>query len=246
MPRKPPPPVCPVDALLRLLMGSWTTYILWHLRHEGPLRFGVLRRRIPGISSKVLTQRLRMLEDYGIIYRRHVPVIPPGGHLRLDVAGRGTRRCLRRAEGRIVPLAATRMAEQGDEGSACSWCAARSVGCPGTGQREGSSASTSSPADGAEPDRHQGSVAPPLKSPILIRPKGPKAATRPCRRYPSRRCRKGIAIDSARLPTAPNPLADARVTAATVHMKVVGWPKVSTLRALSSVAPVIAARKSGG
>ncbi len=77
MPRKPPPPVCPVDALLRLLMGSWTTYILWHLRHEGPLRFGVLRRRIPGISSKVLAQRLRMLEDYGIIYRRHVPVIPP-------------------------------------------------------------------------------------------------------------------------------------------------------------------------
>ena len=77
MPRKPPPPVCPVDALLRLLMGTWTTYILWHLRQDGPLRFGVLRRAIPGISTKVLTQRLRMLEQQGVIYRRHVASIPP-------------------------------------------------------------------------------------------------------------------------------------------------------------------------
>lgn len=77
MPRRPPPPVCPVDALLRLLMGSWTTYILWHLRQDGPLRFGVLRRAIPGISTKVLTQRLRMLEEQGVIYRRHVASIPP-------------------------------------------------------------------------------------------------------------------------------------------------------------------------
>lgn len=77
MPRKPPPPVCPVDALLRLLMGSWTTYILWHLRQGGPLRFGALKRAIPGISTKVLTQRLRMLEVQGVIYRHHVASIPP-------------------------------------------------------------------------------------------------------------------------------------------------------------------------
>ena len=76
MPRNPPPPVC-VDALLRLLMGSWTTYILWHLRQDGPLRFCAVRRAIPGISSKVLTQRLRMLEEHGIVYRHHVPSIPP-------------------------------------------------------------------------------------------------------------------------------------------------------------------------
>lgn len=77
MPRKPPPPICPVDAVLRLLMGSWTTYILWHLQRDGPMRFGALRRAIPGISSKVLTQRLRLLEDSGIVYRDHVPTIPP-------------------------------------------------------------------------------------------------------------------------------------------------------------------------
>lgn len=77
MPRPPPPPVCPVDALLRLLMGSWTSYILWHLRRDGPMRFGALLRAIPGMSAKVLTQRLRLLEERGIVYRDHVPSIPP-------------------------------------------------------------------------------------------------------------------------------------------------------------------------
>jgi DNA-binding HxlR family transcriptional regulator len=77
-----------VDALLRLLMGSWTTYILWHLRQDGPLRFGALRRAIPGISSKVLTQRLRMLEEYSIIYRHHVPSIPPEVSYGLTEQGR--------------------------------------------------------------------------------------------------------------------------------------------------------------
>ena len=77
MPREPPPPVCPVDALLRLLMGSWTSYILWHLRRDGPMRFGALLRAVPGLSAKVLTQRLRLLEERGIVFREHVPSIPP-------------------------------------------------------------------------------------------------------------------------------------------------------------------------
>jgi DNA-binding HxlR family transcriptional regulator len=87
MPRQPPPPVCPVDALLRLLMGSWTSYILWHLRRDGPLRFGALQRAIPGLSSKVLTQRLRMLEERGIVYRDHVPSIPPAVSYGLTAQG---------------------------------------------------------------------------------------------------------------------------------------------------------------
>ena len=46
---------CPMDALLRLLMGPWTTYILWVLRTTNePVRFGELKRRVPGISAKVL------------------------------------------------------------------------------------------------------------------------------------------------------------------------------------------------
>ena len=77
MPKSPPPPVCPVDALLRLLMGSWTTYILFVLRRDGPTRFGALRRKIGAISSRVLTERLRLLERHGIIFREQKLTIPP-------------------------------------------------------------------------------------------------------------------------------------------------------------------------
>lgn len=88
MAHPPPPPVCPVDALLRLLMGSWTTHILWQLRKAGPLRYGALLRAVPGISSKVLTQRLRLLEAHGIVYRRRVATNPP--EVSYGLAARGT------------------------------------------------------------------------------------------------------------------------------------------------------------
>ena len=71
------PAGCPMDAILRLLMGPWTTYILWVLCHDGPTRFGALKRRVAGISGKMLTERLRMLEQAGIIFRRYTPTIPP-------------------------------------------------------------------------------------------------------------------------------------------------------------------------
>ncbi|MBY0403065.1 MAG: winged helix-turn-helix transcriptional regulator [Cyanobacteria bacterium] len=66
-----------MDSLLRLLMGQWTAYILWILRQEGPIRFGALKRSIPGISGKVLTERLRQLEDAGVIFRECLPTSPP-------------------------------------------------------------------------------------------------------------------------------------------------------------------------
>jgi DNA-binding HxlR family transcriptional regulator len=68
---------CPMDALLRVLMGPWTTYILWVLRSNGPTRFGALKRLVAGISAKVLTERLRALEAAEIIERRYVTTIPP-------------------------------------------------------------------------------------------------------------------------------------------------------------------------
>jgi DNA-binding HxlR family transcriptional regulator len=68
---------CPMDAILRLLMGPWTTYILWVLRTNGPTRFGELKRRVAGVSAKVLTARLRMLEQSEVIERHYEPTIPP-------------------------------------------------------------------------------------------------------------------------------------------------------------------------
>ena len=71
------PGQCPMDSVLRRLMGPWTTYILWLLHTEGPLRFGALKAKVPGISSKMLTERLRHLEASRLVHRDYQPSIPP-------------------------------------------------------------------------------------------------------------------------------------------------------------------------
>src|SRR5215471_3075509 len=73
------PPRCPrpTHELLQLLTKPWTMHILWVLSTFGPTRFGALRRHIDGISSRMLTERLRDLEEKGFIDRHHEPTIPP-------------------------------------------------------------------------------------------------------------------------------------------------------------------------
>lgn len=68
---------CPLHGLVTILSGPWTTYILWLIRTRGPMRFGQLKKQMPSISAKVLTERLRMLEQVGILHRHHEPTIPP-------------------------------------------------------------------------------------------------------------------------------------------------------------------------
>jgi DNA-binding HxlR family transcriptional regulator len=87
MPLPASPMGCPMDALLRVLMGPWTTYILFVLRSNGPTRFGELKRRVSGISAKILTERLRMLEHAEIIRRHYTPTIPP--QVTYELATRG-------------------------------------------------------------------------------------------------------------------------------------------------------------
>lgn len=62
--------------LLEVLAHPWTLHILWTLWYCGPMRFGALRRRVEGISSRVLTQRLRALEEKGFVYREYGKSIP--------------------------------------------------------------------------------------------------------------------------------------------------------------------------
>ncbi len=79
---------CPMDALLRLLMGPWTTYILWVLRNQGPLRFGALQRAVGKISARMLTERLRLLEEADVVYRDYRPTVPPEVSYGLTERGR--------------------------------------------------------------------------------------------------------------------------------------------------------------
>jgi DNA-binding HxlR family transcriptional regulator len=63
--------------MLELLTRPWTLHILWGLSHNGPMRFGVLRKQVDGISARVLTERLRTLEGAGFIFRHYEQTIPP-------------------------------------------------------------------------------------------------------------------------------------------------------------------------
>lgn len=74
--RPPPPEDCPLNEALRFLSGAWTAEILWFLREEGR-RFGDLKRDLRTVSAKVLSARLRELEELGILTRTVHPTSPP-------------------------------------------------------------------------------------------------------------------------------------------------------------------------
>jgi DNA-binding HxlR family transcriptional regulator len=67
----------PLHRLLGVLAGPWTIFLIWVLASDGPMRFGVLHRRIEGISTKMLTERLRLLEEEGFVTRHYEPTVPP-------------------------------------------------------------------------------------------------------------------------------------------------------------------------
>ena len=66
----------PLEAAVDVIDGKWKIYILWHLQ-EGPKRNSELLKQIPGVSQKMLTQKLRELEKEKIIVRTVYPEIPP-------------------------------------------------------------------------------------------------------------------------------------------------------------------------
>jgi DNA-binding HxlR family transcriptional regulator len=71
------PSPCAISGLLELLTRPWTMHILWSLSSYGPMRFGALRKNIDGISARVLTERLRTLEESGFVFRHYEQTIPP-------------------------------------------------------------------------------------------------------------------------------------------------------------------------
>lgn len=74
--RKNNQPCCFVHLTLEVIGGKWKPVILWYLE-SNILRFNQLRKLIPGITQKMLTQQLREMEADGLIKRRIYPEIPP-------------------------------------------------------------------------------------------------------------------------------------------------------------------------
>jgi len=70
-------PSCTVQITLSLLDNKWKMLIIGEIMFEGTQRFNQLRKALPGISQKVLTQNLRTLETSGLIYREVFAEVPP-------------------------------------------------------------------------------------------------------------------------------------------------------------------------
>ncbi|WP_440858444.1 winged helix-turn-helix transcriptional regulator [Staphylococcus shinii] len=66
-----------VEATIDVIGGKWKPVILCHLQNNGLMRTSALKRAIPTITQKMLTQQLRELEKDGIINRIVYDQVPP-------------------------------------------------------------------------------------------------------------------------------------------------------------------------
>ena len=66
---------CPIERGMRLLGGKWKGSILWHLK-DGPVRFNDLARQVGGASKKMVNQRLKEMEEVGLLERQVLSTRP--------------------------------------------------------------------------------------------------------------------------------------------------------------------------
>jgi len=80
---EPPPEVvhtpanCRAREMLVRVADKWSMYVIYVLADSGPLRFSELRRRVDGVSQRMLTVTLRGLERDGLVKRTMYPEVPP-------------------------------------------------------------------------------------------------------------------------------------------------------------------------
>lgn len=69
-------PKCPIEITLKMLGCNWKVLIIRELL-TGTKRFGELKKSVKGITQKVLTSKLREMEELGLVERKVYPQIPP-------------------------------------------------------------------------------------------------------------------------------------------------------------------------
>lgn len=84
------PDGCAVERALAVVGAKWTLVVLHYLM-DGPKRFSDLQRHIPAASPKMLTVRLRELEQLGLLTRTTHAVMPPRVEYQLTAQGRSLR-----------------------------------------------------------------------------------------------------------------------------------------------------------
>src|ERR1700744_2238194 len=83
-------PGCAVETTLDPIHGKWKGVIRYHLQ-DGTQRFGELRKRMPGITQRMLTKQLRALEEDNLVVRKVYAEVPPRVEYRLSDVGESLR-----------------------------------------------------------------------------------------------------------------------------------------------------------
>lgn len=103
------PERCPVEDWLAFLGHRWNALVLWHLRQQ-PLQHGELLDRLPGVTPKVLSARLKALGGRALTEREVFAAFPPTVVYRLSARGHQVVAILDQLEG-VAKLAAQEEAE---------------------------------------------------------------------------------------------------------------------------------------
>lgn len=110
---------CPSRRVLNHVTSRWGVLILIALQ-GGTLRFSALRRRIGGVSERMLAQSLRLLEEDGMVRRTAHPVVPP--HVEYDLTPLGDEVAARVKaladclEGNLARIPSVQAGDTGDPG----------------------------------------------------------------------------------------------------------------------------------
>lgn len=78
---------CSMELTLALIGGKWKSLILWRLG-DNTLRFSELKKSLPQVTQKMLTQQLRELEEDGLVHRHVYTQVPPRVEYSLTPAGK--------------------------------------------------------------------------------------------------------------------------------------------------------------
>jgi DNA-binding HxlR family transcriptional regulator len=84
---KPYGQACPVAKALELVGDRWTLLLVRDLLREGPRRFADFHASLPGIPPNVLSQRLKLMEEHGLVARRLYSEHPPRAEYALTPSG---------------------------------------------------------------------------------------------------------------------------------------------------------------
>lgn len=79
--------ICSLDAVMYMIGGKWKLFIVWYLK-DGTKRFSELRKLIPHITQKMLTQQVRELERDKLVNRKVYAQIPPKVEYSLTETGK--------------------------------------------------------------------------------------------------------------------------------------------------------------